>query len=303
MADHALRYGKVAGGGLAVVALGKAGSGEMMAGSDLDLMLIYDHPPDAESSGPKALPASQYFARAAQSVIGALTVPTRHGPLYQVDMRLRPSGRKGPVAVSLASFVHYHRESAWTWERLALTRARVVAGTARLRARIDTAIGAALRGADPARVLPDTVEMRARLLRELPPRGAWDAKLRPGGLMETEFIAQALTLLHPARRGTGARSTSAMFAGLVGAGVLPPDEATTLIGADRFWRTVQGLMRIALGRQIPDTLPPPLLEKLLRATGPYINESGATEASLRTHADMVAAAVHAAFARHLGGPS
>jgi len=308
LADHALRYGKVRGGGLAVVALGKAGSGEMMAGSDLDLMLIYDHPPEAESNGQKPMPASQYFARAAQAVIAALTVPTRHGPLYQVDMRLRPSGSKGPVAVSLASFVHYHRESAWTWERLALTRARVVAGPARLRARVEAAIGAALRGADPARVLPDTVDMRARLLRDLPPRGVWDAKLRPGGLMETEFIAQALMLLHPARRGTGAQSTSAAFAGLASAGVLAPSEAEMLIGADRFWRTLQGLMRIALGRQIPAALPPPLLEKLLRATGSSITEAGiteadATEASLRAHADMVAAAVHAAFARHVGGPA
>jgi glutamate-ammonia-ligase adenylyltransferase len=300
LAEHAARYGKVRGGGLAVVALGKAGSGEMMAGSDLDLMLIYDHPADAESRGPKVLPASQYFARAAQAVIGALTVPTRHGPLYQVDMRLRPSGRKGPVAVSLASFTHYHRESAWTWERLALTRARVVAGPARLRGRVEAAIGAALRGADPARVLPDTVEMRARLLRDLPPRGVWDARLRPGGLMETEFIAQALTLLHPPR-GRGARSTSAAFEALAGAGVVARGEADMLIGADRFWRTVQGLMRIAVGRQIPATLPPPLLEKLLRATGAYTNEADATEAALRARADTVAAAVQAAFARHVGG--
>jgi glutamate-ammonia-ligase adenylyltransferase len=111
-----------------VVALGKAGSGEMMTGSDLDLMLIYDHPPDSPGSaggasrGGGALSPGQYYGRAAQAFIAALTMATRHGPLYAVDMRLRPSGRAGPVAVSLAGFQRYHAESAWTWERLALTR-------------------------------------------------------------------------------------------------------------------------------------------------------------------------------------
>ena len=134
LAEHERRYGKLRGGGLVVVALGKAGSQEMMAGSDLDLMLVYDHPEAAgDSRGRTRLPASQYYARAAQAVIAALTVPTRDGKLYEVDMRLRPSGNKGPVAVSLPAFERYHRESAWTWERLALTRARVVAGPSRLR--------------------------------------------------------------------------------------------------------------------------------------------------------------------------
>jgi glutamate-ammonia-ligase adenylyltransferase len=297
LADHAQRYGRVPGGGLAVVALGKAGSGEMMAGSDLDLMLIYDHPADAESrGGGRTLPASQYFARAAQAVIAALTVPTRHGPLYEVDMRLRPSGSKGPVAVSLPSFVHYHQASAWTWERLALTRARVVAGPAKLRRRVEAAITAALRGADPARVRPDTVDMRARLLRDLPPRGFWDARLRPGGLMEVEFVAQALLLVNAARPHVLAPHTSDAFANLARIGALPAVDASLLIEANRFWRTLQGLMRIALGRQVPRDLPPPLLEKLLRATG-----VGPDEAALRDRVEQLAQDVRAAFVRHVGG--
>jgi glutamate-ammonia-ligase adenylyltransferase len=299
LADHTGRYGRVTGGGLAVVVLGKAGSGTMMAGSDLDLMLIYDHPPDAESRGARKLPASQYFARAAQAVIAALTVPTRHGPLYQVDMRLRPSGRKGPVAVSLASFVQYHRESAWTWERLALTRARVVAGPAALRRRIEAAIALAVAapagGADPMRIRPDTASMRARLLRDLPPQGFWDAKLRPGGLMEVEFIAQSLMLAHATRTHVLTQNTGAALANLARIGALPTADTDMLIHADKFWRTVQGLMRIALGRAIPETLPPPLLEKLLHATG-----IGPDEAALRAEVERLSRDVRAAFVRHVG---
>jgi len=294
LADHEGRYGRVRGGAMVVVALGKAGSGDMMAGSDLDLMLIYDHPADAESTGRRALPASQYFARAAQAVIAALTVPTRHGPLYQVDMRLRPSGNKGPVAVSLASFETYHRETAWTWERLALTRARIVAGPAALRRRVAAAIGAALRQ-NNGRVRRDTAEMRARLLRDLPPRGAWDVRRRAGGLMEVEFVVQALMLEHARRPRVLAVRTRDGFANLARARVLPQEDADMLIAADRFWRTLQGLMRIALGRQVPACLPPPLLEKLLQATG-----AGSDEAALRARADEVAGNVRAAFVRHVG---
>jgi [glutamine synthetase] adenylyltransferase / [glutamine synthetase]-adenylyl-L-tyrosine phosphorylase len=300
LADHETRYGRVPEGGVAVVALGKAGSREMMAGSDLDLMLIYDHPEEAESSGPKVLGGSQYYARAAQGVIAALTVPTRHGPLYQVDMRLRPSGAKGPVAVSLASFERYHRESAWTWERLALTRARVVAvhahqRPAHFRRRVMSAIAGAIRGADRGRVLADTVDMRVRLAREKPPKGNWDARLRDGGLMELEFIGQALQLVHAGRKNLLAPGTVAALENLARTGVLPAADAEALVAAGRFWRTLMGVMRVALGREVPRELPGPLVEKLLRATG-----VGPDEAALRARADAVAAEVRAAFVRHVG---
>ena len=133
---------------MAVVAMGKAGGREMMAGSDLDLMLIYDHPETVtESRGGRAMPVSQWFVRAAHAYVAAVTAPGVDGPLYEVDMRLRPSGNKGPVAVSLVSFRRYHAESAWAWERMALTRARVVAGPPGLRARITAAIAEALAAA------------------------------------------------------------------------------------------------------------------------------------------------------------
>ncbi len=121
VADFTDRFGRVPGGGMAVVALGKAGGREMLAGSDLDLMLIYDQPPDVtESRGARAMAVSQWFVRLAHAYVAALTAPGVDGQLYAVDMRLRPSGNKGPVAVSLEGFRRYHAEDAWTWERMAL---------------------------------------------------------------------------------------------------------------------------------------------------------------------------------------
>jgi glutamate-ammonia-ligase adenylyltransferase len=266
LADHARRYGRLRGGGMVVVALGKAGSREMMAGSDLDLMLVYDHPEAVgESSGRVRLPASQYFARAAHAVVAALTVPTRDGKLYEVDMRLRPSGGKGPVAVSLAAFERYHRESAWTWERLALTRARVVAGPRTLGVRVSAAIRQALQDGDPATVLADTAAMRRRLLTELPAQGFWDVRLRRGGLLEVEFIAQALQLRHArGRRNVLHPTPRVALTALARSGVIGRDQASRLIAADAVWRASQGLLRIALGRRIPAMLPAPLEARLLR---------------------------------------
>jgi glutamate-ammonia-ligase adenylyltransferase len=301
MHEHAKRYGRVKGGGMVVVALGKAGSREMMAGSDLDLMLIYDHPEDAgeslanASAGARSVPASQYFARAAQGFVAALTVPTRHGPLYAVDMRLRPSGRSGPVAVSLASFELYHREHAWTWERLALTRARVVAGPEKLRRRVAASIHSAIRIGNDTIVLADTVAMRKRLLRDLPAKGEWDVKLRAGGLMEVEFIAQALQLLHGSTPRLLSPVTRSALHNLARAGVLPNEEAALLIHADQRWRAVQSLLRITLGQAVPVSPPAQVVEKMLR-----VLDVGPDEAALRAALERMARAVRALFIRHVG---
>ncbi len=299
LVDHARRYGKVRGGGMVVVALGKAGSREMMAGSDLDLMLLYDHPKDADdSSGRVRLPASQYFARAAQTLVAALTVPTRDGKLYEVDMRLRPSGGKGPVAVSLPGFERYHRESAWTWERLALTRARVVAGPKKLAARATAAIRQALRGGHSASVLADTAAMRRRLLAELPPEGFWDVKLRRGGLLEVEFVAQALQLRHSDTPSVFNPTTRVAFRRLLAAGVLEAEDAGRLIAADAVWRAAQGLFRIALGRAVPAELPAPLEARLLRLLDGILGSQ--PDKTLAERIDAVAGTVSAAFQRLVG---
>ncbi len=298
LADHRRRYGRLRGG-LSVVALGKAGSREMMAGSDLDLMLIYEHAADqGESTGRIKLPPSQYFGRAAQAVVAALTVPTRDGKLYDVDMRLRPSGGKGPVAVSLAAFERYHRESAWTWERLALTRARVVAGPRRFSARVGAAIFAALAAGEPATVQADTVALRRRLLLDLPPQGIWDIRLRRGGLLELEFLTQALQLLHVRRNGAPHPTPRIALRNLAAAGVLPAEEAAALINADAAWRAVQGLLRIALGRTIPAAVAPPLESRLQRSLDRTLGSD--PDKPLAERVAAVAEFVSAAFMRHIG---
>jgi glutamate-ammonia-ligase adenylyltransferase len=192
------RHGRIAGGRSAVIAMGKLGGREMTAGSDLDLILIFDHDEDAEASdGPRPLSAGQYFARLTQRLIASVTAPTAEGVLYEVDMRLRPSGNKGPVATSLTSFTQYHRDHAWTWESLALTRARVVAGDASLATDLGRIIAEDLcRVRDKAKVTADVADMRRLMLKENAPYGIWDVKRAKGGLVDVEFIAQYLQIAH-----------------------------------------------------------------------------------------------------------
>jgi glutamate-ammonia-ligase adenylyltransferase len=261
VAAHKARYGRVAGARFAVVALGKAGGGEMLAGSDLDLMLIYDY-------APADIAPTPYFVRLCYAFTAALTAQGLEGPLYHVDMRLRPSGNQGPVAVSLAAFRRYHETESWTWERLALTRARVLAATPGFAAPMRQAINEALRREDtPEKIRADTLAMHDRLAGELPPRGLFDVKALPGGMMEVVFIAQALQLMHgPARPELFQPNTAAALRGLARAGVLVEPDADMLIRADHLWRTIQGINRITGLSDRAETPPAAMLAPLLRAT-------------------------------------
>jgi glutamate-ammonia-ligase adenylyltransferase len=297
LADFSARFGKVRGGGMAVVALGKAGGREMMAGSDLDLMLIYDHPEEVtESRGARTMAVSQWFVRAAHAYVAALTAPGAEGQLYAVDMRLRPSGNKGPVAVSLAGFRRYHAESAWTWERMALTRARVVAGPKALRARVAAAIAEAVASVgDSAAIRADAAAMRARMGRDQALEGPWDVKHRPGGQIDVEFITQVLQLSAAASLPEVCSPTTRVaLRRLAEAGLLPRDDAALLIKADRMWRTVQGMLRITVGRDAGEDLPEASARPLLRATG------AVDLAELRSTLDELAQQVRSSFGRYVG---
>jgi glutamate-ammonia-ligase adenylyltransferase len=189
-------HGRVPGGRVAVLGMGKLGSYELTAGSDVDIILLYDHDPGAdESDGPKPLDPVRYYTRMTQRLVTALSAPTAEGILYEVDLRLRPSGNKGPVATSIRAFAKYQAEEAWTWEHMALTRARAVAGDASLcgeaRALIDEVLA---KPRDRSKLLADLTEMRDLIEQEKPPRDIWDVKLIPGGLIDIEFIAQYLSL-------------------------------------------------------------------------------------------------------------
>jgi glutamate-ammonia-ligase adenylyltransferase len=304
--EFAERHGKVRGGALGVVALGKLGARDMLPASDLDLILVYDHPEDAIEStgGAKSLPPSQYFGRLANQVVAALTSPGAEGKLFEVDMRLRPSGSKGPVAVSLSGFARYHAESAWTWERMALTRARVVAGPPGLKRKVEAALKAArTRPADPAQVLADAGAMRARMLRDLPAEGPWDVKLMPGGLVEVEFVAQALQVAHAHRvPAVQSPTTRTALAALAKAGLLPAEETATLIAADRLWRAILSHLRLTVGRRHEEALPEAVAAGMLDAVGRQLPEPPVDQAGLRTQMRAMADQVRAVFLRRTGLP-
>jgi len=289
--------------------MGKLGSREMLPGSDLDLVLLYDHDPAATGSegGRRSLAPSEYFVRLAPQVVSAITAPGAEGRLWEVDMRLRPSGNKGPVAVRLSTFEQYHMTEAWTWERMALTRARPIAGPPAMRRRISEMLRAAITrpgAADTA--LADAVAMRQRMLRDLPPEGPWDLKAMPGGLIEVEFIAQALQLRHaPENPKVLATTTRVALARLRDAGFLPAGEADALIRADRLWRTVVGLIRLTHGKSRDPALPAPAAAALLRATAPLLAGSGQGApavdlAGLRAQMADMAGTVRAIFERRIG---
>jgi glutamate-ammonia-ligase adenylyltransferase len=195
--DFAASHGRVAGGELIVLALGRLGGRALTHASDLDLVYLFDAPDRAVSDGPRPLPATDYFNRLASRVSAALSVQTAAGPLYEVDTRLRPQGAQGMLAVSLAAFETYQREQAWTWEHMALCRARAITGTPQARTAVAERIVAILTvDRDPARIRADAATMRADMERHKPPAGALDVKLGPGGLVDLEFAVHTLQLTH-----------------------------------------------------------------------------------------------------------
>jgi [glutamine synthetase] adenylyltransferase / [glutamine synthetase]-adenylyl-L-tyrosine phosphorylase len=263
--------GRVPGGAFAVIAMGKLGGAEMTAGSDLDLIFVYDAPAGVEASdGPKPWAVSQYYARLAQRFIAALTVPTAEGGLYEVDMQLRPTGNKGPAAVSLESFTRYHATESWTWERLALTRARLVAGPAELGAKIAAVVRDTLLRPIPwPQLSGDASAMRRKVAEAIPAKSAWDLKYARGGLMDIEFTAQVLQLRYgPADPSVLNQGTLAALRALAAAGHLSETDAAVLTAAAELQLALMQVLRIALdGPLDPEAATPGLKLLLTRAAG------------------------------------
>ena len=241
-AEFAKQHGRLPGDGIAIIAMGKMGSREMTAASDLDLILVYDALDDLLSSdGPKPLAPSAYYARLTQRIINALTAKTGEGALYEVDMRLRPSGNAGPIATSLAAFAQYHAKMAWTWEHLALTRARVVTGSDALRTAIQGIIRQTLETRrDPIKLLVDVAAMRGRMAREHKADPLWEVKHHRGGLVDIEFIAQYLQLRwavdHPSILHT---ATAEVLAEASRLNLLSEADSELLLDALRLWSAIQ----------------------------------------------------------------
>lgn len=270
-AAFAADHGVVAGAEAVVLGLGRLGAGELTPSSDLDLIMLYDRPTDAEASdGRKSLDPVTWHVRFTQRFVAALTVPTRRGTLYQVDMRLRPSGGKSPAATQFAGFEAYHTGEAEIWEEMALTRARVVAGDAGLARRAREAIVQILRRErQPATVASAVLEMRALIAREKGESDDWDLKLVVGGLTDLDFLAQFLVLAHASNHpGLIARDTASVVAAARQAGLLETGDAAFLGDACRLIGDVQLWRRFTVEEGVdPAAVPARVLKRIATAVG------------------------------------
>ncbi len=288
-------HGVVKGGGTAVVTMGKLGGLEMTASSDLDLIVVYDFDAGAsETDGAKPLAPSQYYARLTQRLITALSAPTPEGMLYEVDMRLRPSGNKGPVATALASFVDYQVTEAWTWEHMALTRARVVSGPDSLKAKVGAAIHEVLvTRRTLSKVTTDVRDMRERILEQKKTDNIWNLKQVRGGFVDLEFIAQYLQLIyahdHPSVLD---QTTVVALRKLMDAGCLAPRDGEALITASRLMHNLGQILRLCLDEDFNPQKAPKGLKDLLARAGDSPSFA-ALEAKLRD----TLAEVHAIYER------
>lgn len=265
IAEFSRRHGSPPGKGAVIVGMGSLGAGRLTAQSDLDLIMIYDADGVEASEGKRPLPARQYYARLTQAMITAMSAPMAQGRLYELDLRLRPSGNKGPVATSIDSFTTYQREEAWVWEHLALTRAQVIAGPEPLAESVEALRVEILgRSRDMAHVCTQTAEMRARIASAKSPDGVLDAKIGAGRLQDIELFAQAGALLG----GALARDIPSGLAAAQQAGLIDTSGEALLVGAyERLW-ALQSATRLLSSRPLKiDSLRAASRQFLIHAVG------------------------------------
>jgi glutamate-ammonia-ligase adenylyltransferase len=297
-------HGAFRGQRLAVLGLGKLGSREMSATSDLDLIFVYDIPPDLDASdGPRPLAPIQYYTRLSGKIVTALTALTNEGALYEVDMRLRPSGHAGPLANSLEGFESYHAQSAWTWEHMALTRARVIHGPLELVDRLRAIIlGTLRRPRDADALLRDVADMRDRIARHAPPKSAWDFKHLPGGLFDIDFVAQYLALRHAATRPDILDPHPAeVLRHAADLGLFDHADAERLCAARRLMSDVQSLLRLTLNgdeASFDETRAPVGQQRLIAQT-----QDVADLAALRVRIEAEAMSARAIYERIVEAPA
>jgi glutamate-ammonia-ligase adenylyltransferase len=265
----AAQHGRIKGQQTAILAMGRLGSREMTASSDLDLILLYDfdseHP---DSDGERSLHGAHYFARFTQRLISAFTTRTNYGVLYDIDMRLRPSGRAGPLASHIASFAHYQEREAWTWEHMALTRARVISASPEFRKQIEQVIrGVLTRPRNPSAIATDVAEMRRAIALEKGEDDPWNLKYAAGGMVDIDFIMQYLQLVHAnAKPDILDVSTLQVLENAERLGVLPHSSTEVLRAAARLYQDLTQILRLCVSEGFrPETAGEDLLQVLARA--------------------------------------
>ena len=303
LAEFERLHGRLPGRGMAVLALGKLGSREMTVTSDLDLVFIYDIPEGLEhwdttlSDGPKPLAPIQYYARLAQRFINAISAATGEGGLFEVDMRLRPSGASGPIASGLKPFEKYQTAEAWTWEHMALTRARVICGDPGLAADCDAMLRRVLTAPrDPVKLAADILDMRLRMAQQHRSDNLWDLKHYRGGQVDLDFIAQFLELRHAHDHPEIiARDGSHVLERARDLDLLDEETANQLIAIGRLWRQLQQMIRLLVGAKVDET-------KLRAPTQRHLAQSGGADdfEMLKDLIQRRAATVHAAYQQVIG---
>lgn len=264
------KHGKISGGQVAILGMGKIASREMTAGSDVDMILIYDHDGSRdESDGEKPLDPVRYYMRLTQRLIAAISAPTAEGVLYEVDLRLRPSGNKGPVATSLKAFSRYQRQDAWVWEHMALSRSRCIAGSQELITKVNGEIHDILAAPrEHSQLVKEIADMRKLIDREKPPEDDWDFKLIPGGLVDIEFMMQYLSLRERAlgwRPPIEETSTSYLIE-VLGDPHLGQDMADQLTRALKFWTNMSQVIKLCVkGTFERSSAPQGLMDLILKS--------------------------------------
>jgi glutamate-ammonia-ligase adenylyltransferase len=301
--EFARQHGRLPGRGMAVIALGKLGSREMTVTSDLDLIFIYDIPEGVEnwdttlSDGPKPLAPIQYYARLAQRFINAISAMTGEGGLFEVDMRLRPSGASGPIASGLLPFEKYQMLEAWTWEKMALTRARAICGDPALIADCDAVFQRILSAQrDAGKLTADILDMRRRMAQQHRADNLWDLKHYRGGQVDLDFIAQYLQLRHAHDHpAILARDSGQALERARDLKLLDDKTADQLIAIGRLWRQLQQMIRLLVGAKVEEA-------KLREPTRRHLAQSGGADdfKALKKLIRKRAAAVHKAYQTIIG---
>lgn len=264
--EFAASYGRIEGGQLALIAMGKLGARELTFASDLDLIFVYDAPDAAAmSDGKREVTASVYYNRLCQRFVGLLTSLNREGRLYEVDTRLRPLGSDGPLAAAYSAYDHYFRESAWTFELMALTRARIVSAPQALGQKLEKLIhGNLCRWRDAASVQMDASAMRERIFAQHGSLNPWDIKQTRGGMLDIDFIAQFLQLCHANRKPHILRtSTQHAIQAMRDARILSQKNAALLVDAYGLYSHLLHLLRLCSTGALDEATAPRGLKSLL----------------------------------------
>jgi [glutamine synthetase] adenylyltransferase / [glutamine synthetase]-adenylyl-L-tyrosine phosphorylase len=291
-AEFRAAYGTIPGARFAILGLGKLGSNEMTFGSDMDLVFLYDvQDLDAVSDGEKGFTASVYYSRLTQRILTALTTMGKEGRLYEVDTRLRPSGKQGLAAVSIGAMRHYFDEMAWTFEFMALTKARPVAGDMSLGAELAELVAYEIgKPRDAVKLKADVADMRERVAKELPAKTIWNLKYARGGLMDMDFICQYLLLRYAHEYSLTGGSSEHVLLQLNTHNLLPAHVVQELLTHNTFLVQLLNILRLSSPEMLDEQTAMPGLKKLL-STSLQLPDF----ASLKEALSQVENAVHAHY--------